>query len=232
MSSAEQLLAIETSTRVCSVCYRDSKGEVFEKRDSGRGIHSEKMFTFIEELMNNHDFQVNDLDAVLVSSGPGSYTGLRIAASGIKGLLFDVDCRLYGIDTLPSFAVAAFQQHPQAKSIHAMIDARREHVYYHHFEVAKGELLSRDQEAIEEIRKVNERISADDIVIGTGLQRLDSESTGRAILLDEGRITAASLIRIYEEYRDSEWIRETEVRDFNPRYLSNQQLNNSNIKQS
>ena len=78
------ILAYETSTQVCSVAFLNNEGEIFQKRITGRSVHSDHVFLFTEELINEHAFNIGDLEAVLVSNGPGSYTGLRIAASAIK----------------------------------------------------------------------------------------------------------------------------------------------------
>ncbi len=82
------ILALETATNVCSVVFRDDDGLMHEKRIEKRGTHSEQLFLFIEDLMDEHGFFISALEAVLVSEGPGSYTGLRISASAVKGLLF------------------------------------------------------------------------------------------------------------------------------------------------
>jgi tRNA threonylcarbamoyl adenosine modification protein YeaZ len=232
MSSVERLLAIETSTQVCSVCYRDREGRIYEKRASGRGIHSEKLFTSIDELMSEHSFEVDDLDAVLVSAGPGSYTGLRIAASGVKGLLFGKDLRLYAVQTLASLAVAAYGQHPESKSIHAVIDARREHLYYQVFEVREGQLTSPVKAGIEEIEKIRALVQPGDLVVGSGLDRLGEEIKEISSFLDEQIISASSLIDIYDGYASSGWLKEVDAADFDPLYLSNEQVNNSSVKQS
>jgi tRNA threonylcarbamoyl adenosine modification protein YeaZ len=71
------ILAIETATNICSVCFQDNEGKVFEKRTERKGSHSELLFLFIRELMTEYSFKMSDLDSVLVSTGPGSYTGLR-----------------------------------------------------------------------------------------------------------------------------------------------------------
>src|SRR5699024_2547399 len=96
ITNNQMLLALETATNVCSVAFCNEEGDVFEKRIDKRGSHSEQVFLFIEELMNEHDFKIEDLEAVLVSEGPGSYTGLRIGASAVKGLLFQSGVTLYG----------------------------------------------------------------------------------------------------------------------------------------
>ena len=124
------ILAYETSTNICSVAFQNAEGEVFEKRIQGRSVHSDNLFLFTQQLTKEHDFKIEDLDAVLVSNGPGSYTGLRIAASAIKGIVFGKDVNLFACNTLASFAMA---KENNSRAIHSIIDARRTHVYHQAF---------------------------------------------------------------------------------------------------
>src|SRR6056297_4255606 len=105
----EKLLAIETSTAVCSVSLQTGDGRVKEKRIEGRGVHSEYTVLFIDELLDRTGLQVDDLDSVLFSNGPGSYTGVRIGASVIKGLLFGKNVPLFTYPTWISFAGTVLQ---------------------------------------------------------------------------------------------------------------------------
>lgn len=127
------ILAIETATPVCSVALGLDNGRVVEKRIEGRGVHSERTFTFIQELLERHNLNVDDLTVVLFSNGPGSYTGLRIGAAAIKGLLFRREIPLYTLCTLTSYAVPFLNRSPVV--IHSVIDARREHLYHRKSEI-------------------------------------------------------------------------------------------------
>jgi tRNA threonylcarbamoyladenosine biosynthesis protein TsaB len=123
------ILAIETSTPVCSVALQNSAGRILEKRIEGRGVHSDHTFLFAEELMERADTSISGLEAVLFSNGPGSYTGLRIGAAAIKGLLFGREIPLFTFPTLLAFAAGAMGRQSSG-TIHAVIDARRNHLYY------------------------------------------------------------------------------------------------------
>jgi tRNA threonylcarbamoyl adenosine modification protein YeaZ len=126
--SFDKILAIETATNICSVCFQDETGEVHEKRTERKGSHSELLFLFVKELKTEHSFEFSDLDAVLVSTGPGSYTGLRIAASAVKGMFFGLDVAIYAGNTLAGFA-----QSLEKGTVHAVINARRKHLYHQQF---------------------------------------------------------------------------------------------------
>lgn len=127
------ILQIETATTSCSVALA-LNGEVIASRQlNERNKHAEVITLFIESVFQIAGKQYADLDAVAVSSGPGSYTGLRIGVSTAKGLCFSLDKPLIAIGTLQAMAIGY-----QTKPIHPippnallcpMIDARRMEVF-------------------------------------------------------------------------------------------------------
>jgi len=94
------LLQIETATQVCSAALSVNGKTVALKELAAQNIHAGSLTLFIEEVMKKAGVAYADLDAVAVSSGPGSYTGLRIGVSTAKGICFAVDRPLIGISTL------------------------------------------------------------------------------------------------------------------------------------
>ena len=113
------ILSLETATTNCSVALA-SDGKVVASRSINSGYsHSEKINVFIEEVIAQAGVTLKDLQAVAVSSGPGSYTGLRIGISTAKGLCYALDIPLISVNTLDAMA----------QGIVPMIDARRMEVY-------------------------------------------------------------------------------------------------------
>ena len=217
------LLALETATNVCSVAYYDEDGNVYEQRTTQRGTHSEQLFLFIEQLKDEHDFEIKDLNAVLVSEGPGSYTGLRISASAVKGLLFQTDVPLVGINTLASFAMQAQQGDPKAKHIHSIIDARRVHVYHQQFTFAEGKLSTEDEVEVIPINAFEKMLRSGEAVIGTGLDRVDQQILSKANTFGVDSITAKSLIRLYQSgFSDFYQVEDPEL--FEPKYYTSNQV--------
>src|ERR1700733_2331784 len=98
------ILQIETATTVCSVALAKDGVILGYKQLDERNIHATIITLFIDELLAAAGMQYNDIDAVAVSSGPGSYTGLRIGVSTAKGLCFALDKPLIAIETLSSMA--------------------------------------------------------------------------------------------------------------------------------
>jgi len=127
------ILHIETATQVCSVAL-SVDGKILEARESSeKNAHSSQVTVFIEEIMKSAGLAFSGLDAVAVSMGPGSYTGLRIGVSTAKGICFAVDRPLIAINTLHSMAAGLASVERGNPSLPVlfcpMIDARRMEVY-------------------------------------------------------------------------------------------------------
>jgi tRNA threonylcarbamoyladenosine biosynthesis protein TsaB len=124
------ILQIETATSVCSVALaRDEQVLAYKQLDE-RNIHAEVITLFIEELISSAGIKYSDLDAIAVSCGPGSYTGLRIGVSTAKGLCFALDKPLIAVETLEAMAYGIIIKNQYANVLLCpMIDARRMEVY-------------------------------------------------------------------------------------------------------
>lgn len=221
-------LALETATNICSVAFSDREGEIHEKRTKVRKSHSEQLFLFIEAFMEEYDFSIDELDGVVVSEGPGSYTGLRISASAVKGLLFQQDVSLYGANTLASFGLAGMkhQSHPN-QTIHSIIDARRVHLYHQHFGREGDTMKALSEVRIIPIEEFQELVQEDDLLIGTGLRRIDEQVLKKATVLDADHITAGSLLELLEQDQDGVFVKRVDPERFDPRYYTSSQVQNS-----
>lgn len=217
------ILAIETATDVCSIVYCDSNGALFEKRTEERGGHSEKLFLFIERLMEEQDFNIGDLEAVVISEGPGSYTGLRIGASAVKGLLFHQNIPLFGVNTLTSFACGVMRQQSAAGvTIHSILDARRKHFYYRPFIFQDGKLKATDEVMVIPIADFEERVRPGDLLVGTGLDRMDGKVRAKVSAFGISAISAKSLVKIYKEQEGL--LTKREPAAFSPKYYTSNQV--------
>ena len=99
------ILNIETATKNCSVAVAKEGVTIAIKEFAGEGYtHAEKLHVFIEEVLKQSNIQFKDLNAIAVSMGPGSYTGLRIGVSAAKGLCYALNIPLIAIDTLELLA--------------------------------------------------------------------------------------------------------------------------------
>ena len=124
------ILQIETATQVCSVAISLNGETIAFKEETAQNIHASSLTLFIEDVMKTAGLKYADLDAIAVSKGPGSYTGLRIGVSTAKGLCFALDKPLIAIGTLQMMANGYMQKHPNYGGlICPMIDARRMEVF-------------------------------------------------------------------------------------------------------
>ncbi|MFL0354167.1 tRNA (adenosine(37)-N6)-threonylcarbamoyltransferase complex dimerization subunit type 1 TsaB [Xanthomarina sp. GH4-25] len=121
------ILSIETSTTNCSVSL-SKQGETFAllEDNSKEYSHAERLHVYIEKLLSDNNIEANQLVAIAVSKGPGSYTGLRIGVSAAKGLCFALDKPLIAVSTLEALA---HQVSIEKGMVIPMLDARRMEVY-------------------------------------------------------------------------------------------------------
>lgn len=123
------ILHLETATKVCSVAV-SANGELkslVELRSEGY-THAENITVFIEQAVREAGAEMKDLTAVSVTSGPGSYTGLRIGVSTAKGLCYALQIPLISVDALVSIATQLKEEYAD-RNICPMIDARRMEVF-------------------------------------------------------------------------------------------------------
>ena len=126
------ILNIETSTDVCSVAISDSGQVIFNLEDHTGPNHAVKLGVFVDEALDFLDSHGLPLEAVAVSCGPGSYTGLRIGVSMAKGICYGRGVKLIAVPTLELMAVPVLLgEHPEEEDalIVPMLDARRMEVY-------------------------------------------------------------------------------------------------------
>lgn len=123
----EYILNIETATKNCSVALaKDGKTIIYKEIAEEGYSHAERLHVFMEEIIKDAGITFNDLSAIAVSQGPGSFTGLRIGVSAAKGLCYALDIPLIAVDTLQTLAS---QVSVSNGLIIPMIDARRMEVY-------------------------------------------------------------------------------------------------------
>lgn len=128
------ILHIETATPICSVALSRGHDCIALKELNEFNSHSEVLTVFIEEILDANNLKVKDLDAIALSNGPGSYTGLRIGASVAKGLAYAAEKPIITIDTIEALAHGLIQNSTKYKFkdqvlFCPMIDARRMEVY-------------------------------------------------------------------------------------------------------
>lgn len=146
-----KILNIETSTRICSVALGEGDKILASRKKFDTFEHSKILHPFIAEIMEEAGWHYTDLDAVAVSEGPGSYTGLRIGVSAAKGICYSQEIPLIAVSTLQAMAMHAVEEiKPQNGLLAPMIDARRQEVYTAVFDVSGKEIKNVAAEIIDE----------------------------------------------------------------------------------
>jgi tRNA threonylcarbamoyladenosine biosynthesis protein TsaB len=130
--SANRIILIETSTSLCSVALAENGAITAYRESSAPKAHASLTAVFVQEVLAERGLALSDCDAVCVSKGPGSYTGLRVGVSTAKGLCFGSGKPLVAVGTLDTLVAQA--DNSQFRFIIPMIDARRMEVYAAVFE--------------------------------------------------------------------------------------------------
>jgi len=145
------LLHLETATTMCSVALsQEGKLLDIEELDAGY-THAENLVAFCDQLVRKRGYTYKELDAVVVSKGPGSYTGLRIGVAAAKGFCYALNIPLISINTLQQLAKQVLLQHTtEATLLCPMIDARRMEVFCAFYDLKANEIQETKAEIINE----------------------------------------------------------------------------------
>ncbi len=172
------ILCIETGTDICSVgIVKDGELISLRESDSGRD-HAKKVAVFVDELLTENDIDPQQIDAVAVGEGPGSYTGLRIGISFAKGLCYGLGKPLIAVSSLASLAAVAIEDYNagiidienwDSALLCPMIDARRMEVYTQVFDSKANPLNGITAEVVDENTLAEHRAATDHFVVfGSG----------------------------------------------------------------
>jgi tRNA threonylcarbamoyladenosine biosynthesis protein TsaB len=219
------ILIIETSTEVCSVALTKD-GKLIDLIESAEGQnHARLVSVFIQELLSKNTIKPEQLNAVAVSRGPGSYTGLRIGVSTAKGICFAAGIPLIAVGTLESMAgyvAVNRQQFGLKENIPAlfcpMIDARRMEVYSMLFD-EKGKMLKPiSAEIIDETFLADELTVNQVVFFGNGAEKCKKViNSPNAVFIDKIRASARYLIElVWQAYNNNQF---EDVAYFEPFYL-------------
>lgn len=165
---------IETSTECCSVALSEGAQIVAQRIDETPRRQSAMLAPYIVEVLEEAGLKARDLDAVAVSEGPGSYTGLRVGVSTAKGICFGAGLPLIGVDTLQ---ILACQAATRPDRIISMLDARRMEVYAASFD-AEGNKCGDTAAVILDAASYSQELSAGRVLfIGTGVEKFQNICT-------------------------------------------------------
>jgi len=210
------ILCIETGTTTCSVALGNEKEVIGYKEVSDAKAHASQLSVLINELMAEHAFDISKIDAIAVSKGPGSYTGLRIGVSLAKGICYSLgkpllaigslDSMVYGINGVPSDLYCP------------MIDARRMEVYAALFNNSLNK-ISEVEAIIVDANSFAEQLQSNKIIFfGSGASKCKSViSNQNAIFIDNFEPSARFMLPLaLKAYKDEIF---EDIAYFEPFYL-------------
>jgi tRNA threonylcarbamoyladenosine biosynthesis protein TsaB len=185
-----KILAVDTATTSCSVAVTDDGKLVAELTTSKNETHSKHLMELIHSVVENAGFGVGNLDGLAATIGPGSFTGLRIGISTIKGLALALDKPLVGVSTLKALA---YQCGQTPNLICPLLDARKGEVYAATYGFNEGRLIQKTGARAMIPEAVVEDIKSPCVFIGTGArlyrQRIVTAAGSLAHFVREGQNT-------------------------------------------
>lgn len=157
------ILALDTATEMCGVALSQGRHLVAEYRLNRKNIHNETLVCSIKQLLIDTGLELANLDAIAVSNGPGSFTGLRIGLSAAKALVFSLNCKLVAVNTMDVLACNAKLHHGH---ITVLIKARESECYMAKYFAAPA-LERCSEHSIEITNELGAKIADDELVIAS-----------------------------------------------------------------
>ena len=218
------IICIETSTHVCSVALCDSNGPVDLRESSGEKSHASMLTVFIGELLEGAGLKATDLEAVAVSKGPGSYTGLRIGVSTAKGIAYAASLPLIGIETTLSMFQGIDDTIRRKYGLDGsslfvpMLDARRMEVYYSMLDAEGRTVKETSAEIIDESSFTDIPRDIRILLFGDGAAKChDIIRRENVVFAEEFRISAAHMYQpAFKSIRQNNF---EDIAYFEPLYL-------------
>ena len=215
------ILCIETATEICSVALlQNNKILALQENHEGHS-HASQITLLIDAVMKDANIELKNLDAIVVSKGPGSYTGLRVGVSTAKGLCYALDIPLIAINTLETLAhetIIKAKGKGQKANFCSMIDARRMEVYCAVFDeqmntIQKTEAKIIDENSFEDLLETSTLY-----FFGNGSSKCKNSITHKnAIFIDDIKCSAANMNGIAQKlFHEKQF---EDVAYFEPFYL-------------
>lgn len=196
------ILCIETATNVCSVAVAHNKELIFHREETEGPSHASLLGVFVDEALKLLQAKNLQLDAVAVSCGPGSYTGLRIGVSEAKGVCYALGIPLIAIETLEllTYPLANNQDEESKLLFCPMIDARRMEVYTTLYSASLEKLRDTTAEIIDENSFSDLLVSNKLVFFGNGAEKCKAVLTSEnAVFVDGVYPSAKDMISLAEK---------------------------------
>jgi len=218
------IICLETSTSLCSVALCDNDGVASLRESSDSKSHASQLTVFIEELLSGAGLKAGDLDAVAVTKGPGSFTGLRIGVSTAKGIAYGASIPLIGVETTFSMFCGISEEIRNSYGIDEtslfvpMLDARRMEVYYSIFDSEGKTFREISAEIIDERSFMDIPENVRLLIFGDGASKCRKILSRKNVeFAEEFRISAAYMYK--PAFKALEERRFEDIAYFEPFYL-------------
>jgi tRNA threonylcarbamoyladenosine biosynthesis protein TsaB len=200
------ILNIETATAVCSIALAKDGQLLGVKESNTKNNHSSVLTLFIDDVIKGANVSLSDIEAIAVSEGPGSYTGLRIGVAAAKGLCYALEKPLIGVNTLHAMANGMSHRdslvHPASTTLYCpMIDARRMEVFCAIFDKKGKDVRETRAEIIDESSFLQYLERSKIVFAGDGALKCKSilDKYPNAVFLDDFQPSAKFMIPLSEE---------------------------------
>ncbi|SFC87482.1 tRNA (adenosine(37)-N6)-threonylcarbamoyltransferase complex dimerization subunit type 1 TsaB [Algibacter pectinivorans] len=210
------ILNLETATTNCSVSLsKDGKTIVLKEDNDKNYSHAERLHVYIDAVLKEANITSNDLDAIAVSKGPGSYTGLRIGVSAAKGLCFALNKPLIAVPTLNALA---YQVTMESGVVVSMLDARRMEVYSAIYDLDYKQIRETQAEILDETSFKNYLEQGKVYFIGNGVEKTKTLINHPNAIFVDNKLPSANHMSVlaYQKYKENSF---EDVAYFEPYYL-------------
>ncbi len=212
------ILNIETATTVCSVSISKNENLIALKEIDKGFTHAENLHVFIDELLKQNNINVKQLNAVSVSKGPGSYTGLRIGVSAAKGLCYALNIPLISINTL-QVMTNSIKNKNENTFFCPMLDARRMEVYTAVFDEDLNEIYNTEALIVDENTVIKYKQFSNIYFFGDGMLKCKQQLSilPNANFIEEIKPSSKSMISLsYSKFVNKQF---EDLVNFEPFYL-------------
>lgn len=217
---AKNILAVDTSSRALSVVLRKGKDNIFEGNLEGTPRHSEQLMGLIRDGLKRLKLPKEELNSLIWGVGPGSFTGLRIGLSVLKGLHLGLRKKAFGASSLDAIALGAGVA---SGKLAVCVDARREHLYVALYQFQNGDVRKALQDSVLSLDAFLKKVDAHTVFAGDGLAvygDLIRKRVGKKALFLEPTFwypRALFLVKLWDEKR--KWLKPLTLRSMIPKYL-------------
>ncbi len=213
-----KILSIETSGSICGVALMEDDKILFSENITEPNMHDKMLASIVRKAMKQLDDNYNELDSVAVSSGPGSFTGLRIGAALAKGLTFETDTKLIAVPTIDAIAWHYLPNLTENNKeiLSVLIPSHKNLIYKRDFDANFNPLTEIELVKIDEIR---ENVQTSHLFAGPGAKLIKTESIIQESLTLDSKIIAKYAYKLYfdKSFVPSEDFVPLYVQDFVPK---------------